>query len=105
MKKNRHIGDKFSDHLKELMKDESFSVEFEKQREKTDIARLVKDARKKESISQRELAKRTGLKQSYIARLETAESSYLPRIDTLNCILEALGYKANLTLVKMKKAA
>ena len=54
------------------------------------IGELIK-ARKESSISQRELAKLSGVKQPVIARIEKGKSS--PNIDTVIKLLFALGKK------------
>jgi ribosome-binding protein aMBF1 (putative translation factor) len=54
-----------------------------------DVPRMLKDARQAQGISQRELAKRSGVKQPHIARLETGKST--ARISTLRRLFEALG--------------
>ena len=57
------------------------------------VARLV-SRRLELGVSQRELAKRTGIKQPMIARIEKFES--IPRLDTLVKIALALDLKINL---------
>lgn len=62
------------------------------------IGKLI-EAREAKGLSQRELAKLSGLKQPAIARLESMRVT--PKIDTLFRILEPLGY--TLAVVPKKK--
>jgi predicted transcriptional regulator len=54
-----------------------------------DTARLLKYARRRAALTQRELAKRSGVAQPTIARIETG--SMVPRVDTFDRLLEACG--------------
>ncbi|MEN7974163.1 MAG: helix-turn-helix domain-containing protein [Verrucomicrobiota bacterium] len=55
---------------------------------------LLKFERRKAGVSQRELARRTGLTQATISKLESGDSNF--RIDTLEQYVDALGMKLNL---------
>jgi transcriptional regulator with XRE-family HTH domain len=59
-------------------------------------SKLLKEARKRADITQRELAKRSGKAQSAIARIESGKSS--PTLATLNHLLEAAGFEADVIL-------
>jgi transcriptional regulator with XRE-family HTH domain len=52
-------------------------------------ARLVRDARRRAGLSQRQLAVAAGVPQSTVARIELARLS--PRVDTLDRLLAAAG--------------
>lgn len=62
------------------------------------IGKMIK-AREKKGLSQRELAKLSGVKQPVIARIETLKST--PQLDTILKILVSLGY--TLEVVPLKK--
>lgn len=62
------------------------------------IGKMV-EAREEKGISQRELAKLSGVKQPAIARLESMKST--PQIDTLFKILTPLGY--TLSIIPLSK--
>ncbi|CAN5701905.1 hypothetical protein BH23GEM9_BH23GEM9_20080 [soil metagenome] len=51
---------------------------------------LLRDARHRAGLSQRELARRAATAQSLVARIERGQTS--PRSDTLARLLEAAGY-------------
>ncbi len=50
---------------------------------------LLRAARKRAGLTQRELARRTGMPQTTIARIETGQTD--PRVDTLNRLLAGCG--------------
>jgi transcriptional regulator with XRE-family HTH domain len=54
-----------------------------------DPARVLRQARRRAGLTQRELAARAGVPQSRIARIETG--SVVPRVDTFDRLLEACG--------------
>jgi predicted transcriptional regulator len=60
-------------------------------------SRLLKEARRRASISQRELARRAGTSQSVIARIESGASD--PSTSTLNSLLHAAGFDLETELV------
>ena len=64
------------------------------------IGKLI-EAREKKGLSQRDLAKLSGVKQPAIARLENMKST--PQIDTLLKILAPLGYTSSITPIESKR--
>lgn len=58
------------------------------------IGKMI-EAREEKGLSQRELAKLSGVKQPAIARMESMKST--PQIDTLFKILAPLGYTLSIT--------
>ncbi len=78
-------------------KDNIKSLELEEKEEIDVISKLVTkviERRIELGLSQRDLARLSGVKQPVVARLEMLGS--IPRIDTLVKILKALGLKINL---------
>jgi transcriptional regulator with XRE-family HTH domain len=59
--------------------------------------RILRTARQRAGLSQRELARRAGTAQSLVARIEGGRTS--PRSDTLARLLEAAGYDGRLELL------
>ena len=57
-------------------------------------------AKKKEKMSQRDLAEKAGMKQSAIARIEKMKVS--PSVDTLNHLLFQLGYRLKVVPLSKK---
>jgi ribosome-binding protein aMBF1 (putative translation factor) len=80
--------DTFSDY----MNDETRVSPAERERINFEISLIGKmvEAREEKGLSQRELAKRSGVKQPAIARLESMKAT--PQIDTLFKVLHPLGY-------------
>lgn len=78
-------------------KDNIKSLELEEKEEIDVISKLVTkviERRIELGLSQRDLARLSGVKQPVVARLEMLDS--IPRIDTLIKILKAFGLKINL---------
>jgi transcriptional regulator with XRE-family HTH domain len=59
---------------------------------------LVREARKRASLSQRELAERAGTTQSAIARIETGRST--PSFDTVLRLVRLCGFDLDIMLVE-----
>jgi DNA-binding XRE family transcriptional regulator len=98
--KKKHVGSSFPDHLYEMKQDPQFAASYEEHMEKSKMAMLLKEIRKRESITQTELARRAGVMQSVIARIETGNSATLPRLDLFRRILKAIGYDIELCAEK-----
>lgn len=64
------------------------------------IGKMI-EAREKKGLSQRELAKLSGVKQPAIARLESMK--VMPQVDTLLKILTPLGYTLSITPIENNK--
>jgi transcriptional regulator with XRE-family HTH domain len=62
----------------------------------TEAAKLVRDARSRAGLTQRELARRAGTAQSVVARIESGATS--PSWQTLSRLLEAAGFELDVTL-------
>jgi transcriptional regulator with XRE-family HTH domain len=60
---------------------------------------LVREARIRSGLTQRELADRAGTAQSVVARLESGVGS--PRVETVERLLEAAGFRARVELVPL----
>ncbi len=58
---------------------------------------IVREARARAALSQRDLAKRAGTVQSVVARIERGQTS--PTIDTLERLLKASGFDLRVELV------
>lgn len=54
-----------------------------------DAARVLRQARRRAGLTQRELASRAGVPQSRVAKIESG--AVIPRVDTLDRLLEACG--------------
>lgn len=73
---------------------DTFSELSEEEQKELELIAAIIAARKKQDISQRDLAKMTGLKQSTISRMEKSIAS--PRLETFIKIARALKMDLNL---------
>lgn len=65
-------------------------------------ARLVREARQRAKLSQRELAQRAGTSQSVVARIERGQTS--PGAETLERLLREAGFGLRVELLPSRKA-
>ena len=73
----------------ELLKDPDTNAEFEALRPYYEVVSQIIKARKKQGLSQVELASRTGLQRSNISRLESG--NYNPSLELLARVAKGLG--------------
>ncbi len=87
----------------EYMSDETrvSSAEREKINFEIELIGKMIEAREAKGLSQRELARISGVKQPAIARLESMKTT--PQIDTLFKILNPLGYTISIVPLNSKK--
>lgn len=103
MKKGRFKS--FDEFLDKQLKNPEFKMLFERGRFYLDVARLVSKLRMKKGISQEELARIAGVSQPLIARLEKGDPQRTPTFETINKILNALGYTVEFNLKPISKKA
>jgi DNA-binding XRE family transcriptional regulator len=97
----KYIGSSFFDDVKRWEKeDPTFRKAVDEHIEKAKLAKMLKDIRGREQLSQAELAEKAHVTQSVIARIETGSSKTLPRLDLFKRILQSVGYE---TLIVAKK--
>jgi len=96
---NKKIIDTFSDY----MNDEERVSPADRERINFEVALIGKmiEAREKKGLSQRDLAKISGVKQPAISRLESLKAT--PQIDTLFKILHPLGYTVKIVPLNNKQ--
>lgn len=77
-------------YVKEQIKhDHRFAKDLEDARVQVRLAVMISALREDKGLSQRDLARITGLKQPQIARIESGD--YLPTLETLMKLVNALG--------------
>ena len=79
----------FKKHLDEQLSDPEFALEWEQQRPEREYTKAIIAARVEKNITQKELAKRTGIRQSNISRIENGNCS--PTVATLQQIAAGMG--------------
>ena len=89
-------GVKLSEMKEILMKDEAFSMEYEKLKPRYDVISQIIEARSNQSITQEELALLSGTQKSNISRLESG--AYNPSLDFLIKVARSLGKEVKITL-------
>ena len=79
----------FKNHLDEQLKDPEFAAQWERQRPEREYTKAIIAARIEQNLTQKELAKKTGMRQSNISRIENGNCS--PTIATLQQIATGMG--------------
>jgi DNA-binding XRE family transcriptional regulator len=97
----KNIGASVFDDIDRWKKESpAFKNAVEEHVEKAKMAKMLKEIRAKEHISQAQLALKANVPQSVIARIETGASRTLPRLDLFNKLLNSVGYE---TLIVARK--
>ena len=79
----------YKNHLEEQLKDPNFAAEWERQRPEREYIKAIIAARMELNLTQKDLAKKTGIRQSNISRIENGNSS--PTIATLQQLASGMG--------------
>ena len=89
----KHIGSDVMDTIKKWEKNPGFKKAVDDHIEKAKLAKMLREIREKEHLSQLQLAEKAHVSQSVIARIETNSSRTLPRLDLFKRILQSVGYE------------
>lgn len=76
-------------YIEKQMEDPEFRAEHEATRSEFEVSRALIEARVSANMTQKELAKRSGIRQSNISRIENGTCS--PTIATLQLLAKGLG--------------
>lgn len=87
----------YRDTLQEFLKDSEFAAEWEKLEPEYQIVRALLEARRKNHMTQQDLATASGIPQANISRLENGNAN--PSIRTLHRIADALGMRLQISLI------
>ena len=90
-------GKPFKSYLKSKLKDTEFRIGYEEVKMNLKIAALIEEMRIKSGLTQAQLAKKANVSQPMIAKLEKGDQDRTPTLSTINKVLAALGYEADLT--------
>ena len=97
----KHIGSNVMETIREWEKrDPTFRKKVDEYVEKAKLAKMLREIRGKEHMTQAQLAEKAHVTQSVIARIETASSRTLPRLDLFNSILHSVGYETHIVARK-----
>jgi DNA-binding XRE family transcriptional regulator len=94
--KMNKAGVKFEEIHERMMKDDEFKAEYEKLKPRYELIVQIIDARKKQNITQEELAVRAGTQKSNISRFESG--AYNPSLDFITKIAKCLGKEIRISL-------
>lgn len=76
-------------YLNKKLKDQKLKILVDEERTKSQIARLIRMARERAGLSQREIAKRAKTTQAVVARLELGTDSRMPSLMLISRLLKA----------------
>mgnify|MGYP003611968648 CR=1 FL=1 len=76
-------------YIKKQLEDPTFKETYENSAPEYEVMHAIIKARMESHLSQKELAKRSGIRQSNLSRIESGAS--LPNISTLEAIAKGLG--------------
>lgn len=85
-----------SAYLDEKLKSKALRLLFEGEKSKSDIAFMIRAARRKAGLSQRELAECAGTTQAVVARLESGSDQRMPSLTLISKLLQAAGARLEL---------
>jgi len=97
MNRKTHKALDFQQYLKEELKDPAFRRHYEEYGKQLEIAYQILQLRKKQGLSQAQLAKRLGTSQSNVARMEAGQQNFTA--DTLQRIATAFRRELKIQFV------
>ncbi len=87
----------FQETLSEQLNDADFKKEYDRLQPEFAIIQAMLDARKASGLTQKDLAKRTGIAQADISKLENGNAN--PSLRTLQRLADGMGMKLKLEFV------
>ena len=88
--------------LDEQLKDEEFKKEYEAIQPEMDVIKAIAEARIMQNLTQKELAKRTGINQADISKIENGTRN--PSINLLKRLAEGMGMVLKIEFIPKQKA-
>ena len=88
-----------SDYIGKKLKNADFRSQYERELIINGIAKMIVELRHSASLTQQQLAKKTGTTQSVIARLESGTDERIPSIDLLARIASASHATLNISFI------
>lgn len=85
----------------EQMKDTSFIKEYEAVQPELDVIKAIVEARTSQNITQKELAKRTGINQADISKIENGTRN--PSVNLLKRLADGMGMALKIEFVPKSK--
>lgn len=91
----------FQETLSEQLNDADFKKEYDRLQPEFAIIQAMLDARKASGLTQKDLAKRTGIAQADISKLENGNAN--PSLRTLQRLADGMGMKLKLEFVPVNR--
>lgn len=91
-------------YVKKKLKDQAVKILFDEEKIKSEIARIVRTAREKAGLSQRELAEKAQTTQAVVARLEVGTDCRMPSLMLISRLLKTADAHLELKCVFDKSA-
>ena len=86
-----------SRYLDKQLENPAFRKEYESSREEFEVTRALIAARLDAHLTQKELARKSGIRQSNISRIENGNSS--PTVSTLQALANGMGKKLKISFI------
>ncbi len=91
----------FRSYLEKQMQDTEFKKEWDASQPEYDLIRAIVEARKTRKLTQKQLAKKTGIDQSDISKIETGNAN--PSLSTLKRLAEGMDMILKLEFIPKQK--
>ncbi len=91
-------------YVNKKLKNKTIKVLFDEERTKTELARLIRDARERAGLSQRDLAEKAETTQAVISRMEMGTDSRMPSLMLICRLLRAADAQLELRCIFDKAA-
>lgn len=91
-------------YVNKKLKDQTVKILFDEEKIRSEIARIVRTARERAGLSQRELAERADTTQAVVARLETGTDTRMPSLTLIARLLKTADAHLELKCVFDKAA-
>lgn len=96
---NQHMKT-FNDMLEKQLEDDEFRKEYEAIQPEMDVIRAIVDARASQNLTQKELAKRTGINQADISKIENGTRN--PSLNLLKRLADGMGMTLKIEFIPKK---
>ena len=78
-------------YLNKKLKNKTVKILFDEERTKTELAKMIRSARERAGMTQRELAAKAETTQNVVARLEMGTDGRMPTLSLISRLLKAAG--------------
>ena len=91
-------------YLKKKLQNKSIKILFDEEKTKTELAKIIRMARERSGMTQRQLATKAKTSQSVVARLEMGSDERMPTLLLISRLLRAAGAHLELKCIFDKAA-